>query len=55
MLQELDLRGGILPRGFADVSMAQDVLGSQPSQWVLEDEQADIYCCWAESIFLKAR
>ncbi|KAK9864565.1 hypothetical protein WJX84_000508 [Apatococcus fuscideae] len=54
-LQELDLRGGILPRGFADASMAHDVLGSQPSQWVLEDEQANIYCCWAESIFLKAR
>ncbi|GMH42583.1 hypothetical protein BSKO_10502 [Bryopsis sp. KO-2023] len=51
-LQSLDLQGDTIPHGFMDA--AAPPLETSDCQ-VLEDEQADLYCCWAESVLLKFR
>ncbi|KXZ46814.1 hypothetical protein GPECTOR_40g548 [Gonium pectorale] len=52
-LQSLDLHGETVPQVFAELVQA----GSMESRetHVLEDEQADLYSCWAESVLLKFR
>ena len=51
-LQSLDLQVDTIPQGFMDAN-------SPPLETsdchVLEDEQTDLYCCWAESVLLKFR
>ncbi|GLC37451.1 hypothetical protein PLESTB_001584400 [Pleodorina starrii] len=52
-LQSLDLHGDTVPQVFAELVQA----GAAESRetHVLEDEQAELYSCWAESVLLKFR
>lgn len=43
----------LFPQVFMDPT--QPDMPEEPSTHVLEDEQADLYCCWAESVLLKFR
>ncbi len=52
-LQSLDLHGDTVPQVFADL-VAPGAPESRETH-VLEDEQADLYSCWAESVLLKFR
>jgi len=54
-LQKLGLQGNLKSlQSFADSNAASNVPDHSPVL-VAEDEQADIYCCWAESALLKFR
>jgi hypothetical protein len=62
-LQSLDLQGGTLASGLAQGTGCAAAAGSSPADLaaeladlrVLEDEQADLYCCWAQSVLLRFR
>ncbi|GAX80648.1 hypothetical protein CEUSTIGMA_g8083.t1 [Chlamydomonas eustigma] len=49
-LQSLDLQGGTVPS-----ILAESVTADSYQTQALEDEQADLFCCWAESAYLKFR
>ena len=48
-------QGDTLPKVFADLVELEPGAGESYKTHVLEDEQADLYCCWAESVLLKFR
>lgn len=52
-LQSLDLHGDTVPQVFAELVQAGGAESRETH--VLEDEQADLYSCWAESVLLKFR
>ncbi|GIL58872.1 hypothetical protein Vafri_13838, partial [Volvox africanus] len=52
-LQSLDLHGDVVPQVFAEL-VAAGAAESRETH-VLEDEQAELYSCWAESVLLKFR
>ncbi|KAK9816451.1 hypothetical protein WJX72_000489 [[Myrmecia] bisecta] len=55
-LQGLELRGGVIPQGFIDTAQSvSELTDAGPICQVLEEEQADLYCGWAESVLLKLR
>ena len=54
-LQKLGLQGNLKSlQSFGDPSLGPGALDSYVIV-VTEDEQADVYCCWAESALLKFR
>ena len=54
-LQKLGLQGNLKSlQSFADSNAGSNAPGNSPVL-VTEDEQADVYCCWAESALLKFR
>ncbi len=54
-LQKLGLQGNLKSlQSFADSNVGSNVPDYSPIL-VTEDEQADVYCCWAESALLKFR
>ncbi len=54
-LQKLGLQGNLKSlQSFADSNVGSNVPDHSPIL-VTEDEQADVYCCWAESALLKFR
>lgn len=54
-LQKLGLQGNLKTlQSFGDASLSCNASDSSPVL-VAEDEQADVYCCWAESALLKFR
>eukprot|EP00798_Chlamydomonas_sp_ICE-L_P023154 gene23154-30359_t len=54
-LQSLNLQGDVLPKVFLESLETEFNVGESYATHVLEDEQADLYCCWAESVLLKFR
>lgn len=57
-LQNLDLQGETLPQAFADTTSEGEGEGGivvESDKHVLEDEQAGVFSCWAESVLLKFR
>lgn len=54
-LQKLGLQGNLKSlQSFADSNVGSNGPDHSPVL-VTEDEQADVYCCWAESALLKFR
>ena len=54
-LQKLGSQGNLkCPQSFVDPNTASGNTESSPVV-ITEDEQADVYCCWAESALLKFR
>lgn len=54
-LQKLGLQGNLKSlQSFADSNVGSNLPDHSPVL-VAEDEQADVYCCWAESALLKFR
>uniref|UniRef100_A0A061QIJ2 C3H1-type domain-containing protein n=1 Tax=Tetraselmis sp. GSL018 TaxID=582737 RepID=A0A061QIJ2_9CHLO len=58
--QSLELRGGTVPKGLSDLCGAAPGRGGKEMPHhaechVLEDEQAEVYSCWARAVLLKFR